>query len=83
MLQPWKSEQMVNEHLNTILKEAEVSRMASLSKRENFVYNSSLKHMVAAFGSAETQTRKATCYLVPRSLFHFPAGRPVELTANS
>lgn len=45
MLHPWKSEQMVNEHLNTILKEAEVSRIANPAKRDNSVQNSLLKRI--------------------------------------
>ena len=43
MLHPWKSEQLINEHLNTILKEAEVSRIASPSKRDSSVQSSLLK----------------------------------------
>jgi hypothetical protein len=50
MSHPWIMEQMVNEHLNTILKEAEVSRITSPAKREHAVQNSSLKRMVAGLG---------------------------------
>ena len=50
MLHPWKSEQMVNEHLNTILKEAEVSRITRQANRERRVQNSPLKRMVTGLG---------------------------------
>jgi len=50
MLHPWKSEQMVNEHLNTILKEAEISRITSPAKREHAVQKSLVKLMGTGLG---------------------------------
>lgn len=45
MLHPWIAEQMVSEHLNTILKEAEISRIFRQAKREHSVQDSPLKRM--------------------------------------